>query len=108
PRTGHGEYRDRARRRHRATRQHLLRGVDNADRQEVDARPSDAITLALYAGAPVFVTSEMLDLSVVVSAPDARHAREIRHERSRVEQGHPADMSATRFRNGRRNFCCVY
>jgi len=30
--------------------------------QEVDARPSDAITLALYAGAPVFVTSETLDL----------------------------------------------
>jgi len=49
------------------------------------------ITLALYAGAPVFVTSEMLDLSVVVSAPDALHAREIRHVRSRVEKGHPAE-----------------
>jgi len=65
------------------------------------------ITLALYAGAPVFVTSEMLDLSVVVSAPDALHAREIRHARSRVEKGHPADMSATRFRNGRRKFGSV-
>ena len=48
--------------------------------QEVDARPSDAITLALYAGAPVFVASVMLDLSVVVSAPDALHALKIRHE----------------------------
>jgi bifunctional DNase/RNase len=33
--------------------------------REVDARPSDAITLALYAGAPVFVTPEMLELPVV-------------------------------------------
>jgi uncharacterized protein len=32
--------------------------------QESDARPSDAITLALYAGAPVFVTPEMLELPV--------------------------------------------
>jgi bifunctional DNase/RNase len=33
---------------------------------EIDARPSDAITLALYAGAPVFVTPEMLELPIVV------------------------------------------
>jgi Domain of unknown function (DUF151) len=55
--------------------------------QEVDARPSDAITLALYAGAPVFVTPELLELPVVVTAPDALPALEMQNERARVEKG---------------------
>jgi bifunctional DNase/RNase len=55
--------------------------------QEVDARPSDAITLALYAGAPVFVTPELLELPVVVNAPDALPALEMQNERARVEKG---------------------
>jgi bifunctional DNase/RNase len=35
---------------------------------EVDARPSDAIALALEQGSPIFVTSEMLALPFVVAA----------------------------------------
>jgi RNA polymerase sigma factor (sigma-70 family) len=59
--------------------------------KEVDARPSDAITLALYAGAPIFVTPEMLELPVVVNAPDALPALEVQSERTRVEKGHPVE-----------------
>jgi RNA polymerase sigma factor (sigma-70 family) len=63
----------------------------NGQPQEVDARPSDAITLALYAGAPVFVTPEMLELPVVVNALDALPALEGRTERMRVEKGRPVE-----------------
>jgi RNA polymerase sigma factor (sigma-70 family) len=69
--------------------------------KEVDARPSDAITLALYAGAPVFVTPEMLELPVVVSAPDALPALEVQHERSRVEKGRPAEDPPMEWRSFR-------
>ena len=69
--------------------------------QEVDARPSDAITLALYAGAPVFVTPEMLDLPVVVNAPDALSALEVQNERTRVERGGPVEDLAMEWRSFR-------
>ena len=69
--------------------------------QEVDARPSDAITLALYAGAPVFVTSEMLELPVVVNAPDALSALEVQNERARVEKGRPVEDPLMEWRSFR-------
>jgi Domain of unknown function (DUF151) len=56
---------------------------------EIDARPSDVITLALYAGAPVFVTPEMLELPIVVHAPDALPALETLAERARIEKDRP-------------------
>ena len=59
----------------------------NGQPREIDARPSDAITLALCAGAPVFVTAEMLVLPVVVDAPEALPALEVQTERARVEKG---------------------
>jgi len=37
----------------------------------------------------------------VVSAPDALHAREIRHVRSRVEKGHPAEDPPMEWRSFR-------
>lgn len=58
---------------------------------EIDARPSDAITLAMYAGAPVFVTPEMLELPTVVHAPDALPALEIHNERTLIEKGRPVE-----------------
>jgi RNA polymerase sigma factor (sigma-70 family) len=69
--------------------------------QEVDARPSDAITLALYAGAPVFVTPEMLELPVVVDAPDALPALEAQNERARVEKGRPVEDPPMEWRSFR-------
>lgn len=69
--------------------------------QEVDARPSDAITLALYAGAPVFVTPEMLELPVVVNAPDALPALEVQNERARVEKGRPVEDPPMEWRSFR-------
>ena len=69
--------------------------------KEVDARPSDAITLALYAGAPVFVTPEMLELSVVVSAPDVLPALEVQQERSRAEKGRPVEDPPMEWRSFR-------
>ena len=69
--------------------------------QEIDARPSDAITLALYAGAPVFVTPEMLELPVVVTAPDALSAVEVQNERARVEKGRPVEDPPMEWRSFR-------
>ena len=69
--------------------------------KEVDARPSDAITLALYAGAPVLVTPEMLELSVVVKAPDALPALEVQNDRARVEKGRPVEDPPMQWRSFR-------
>jgi RNA polymerase sigma-70 factor (ECF subfamily) len=69
--------------------------------QEVDARPSDAITLALYAGAPVFVTSEMLELPLVVNSPDALPALEVQNECARAEKGRPAEDPPMEWRSFR-------
>ena len=69
--------------------------------KEVDARPSDAITLALYAGAPVVVTPEMLELSVVVKAPDALPALEVQNERARVEKRRPVEDPPMQWRSFR-------
>jgi bifunctional DNase/RNase/DNA-binding transcriptional MerR regulator len=40
--------------------------------QEVDARPSDALNLALRLGAPVFVAADVMDESGVLSHPELR------------------------------------
>lgn len=69
--------------------------------REVDARPSDAITLAVYAGAPVFVTPEMLELPVVVNAPDALPALEVQTERARAEKGRPVEDRPMEWRSFR-------
>ena len=69
--------------------------------QEVDARPSDAITLALYASAPVFVTPEMLELPVVVKAPDTLSALEVQTERARVDKGRPTEDPPMEWRSFR-------
>jgi bifunctional DNase/RNase len=71
--------------------------------QEADARPSDAITLALYAGAPIFVTTEMLDLRVVVNAPDALPALEVQTERAWAEKGRPVEDPPMEWRS----FCSL-
>jgi len=69
--------------------------------KDADARPSDAITLALYAGAPVFVAPEMLELPVVVKAPDALSALEVQNERARVEKGRPMEDPPMEWRSFR-------
>jgi len=68
---------------------------------EVDARPSDAITLALYAGAPIFLTPEMLELPFVVNAPDALPALEVQNERARIEKGRPVEDPPMEWRSFR-------
>ena len=67
---------------------------------EVDARPSDAVTLALYAGAPIFVTPEMME-TFVVHAPEALPELEAYNERARVEKGRPAPDPPTEWRSFR-------
>lgn len=69
--------------------------------KEIDARPSDALALALYAGAPVFVTPEMLELPVMVNAPDALPALEVQNERARVEKGHAVEDPRMEWRSFR-------
>jgi RNA polymerase sigma factor (sigma-70 family) len=68
---------------------------------EIDARPSDAITLALYASAPVFVTPEMLALPFVVTAPDALPALEEQNERAQIEKGRPVEDPPMEWRSFR-------
>ena len=43
----------------------LMLKADDGQSKEVDARPSDAIALALRAGAPIFVEENLLELSPV-------------------------------------------
>jgi len=69
--------------------------------QEVDARPSDAITLALYAGAPIFVTPEVLALAFVVIAPDVLPALEEQNERARIEKARPVEDPPMEWRSFR-------
>jgi hypothetical protein len=69
--------------------------------KEVDARPSDAVTLALYARAPIFVTPEMLELPIVVDASDALPALELQSERARVDSGHPVEDPPMEWRSCR-------
>ena len=57
--------------------------------------------MALYAGAPVFVTPEMLELPTVVHAPDAQPALEIHNERARIEKGRPVEDPPMEWRSFR-------
>jgi RNA polymerase sigma factor (sigma-70 family) len=64
-----------------------------ATRHEIDARPSDAITLALDAGAPIFVTEEVfndpqvcvLRAGAEMTGLDARHARALNEGKAESE-----------------------
>jgi len=73
----------------------------DGQRREIDARPSDAIALALYASAPVFVTPEMLALPFVVREPEALSTLEVQHERARVEKGSPVEDPPMEWRSFR-------
>ena len=61
---------------------------------EVDARPSDAITLALHYDAPILVTPEMLALPTVIDAATAVPQLEDYTERKRVEQSREPEVPA--------------
>lgn len=50
----------------------LTRAVDGARRMEFDARPSDAIALALRAGAPIYASNEVMDEAGI---PEERQGR---------------------------------
>ena len=52
---------------------------------EIDARPSDAITLALDAGAPIFVAEELLNEAFVLRVGDEMAGLEARHARALSE-----------------------
>lgn len=69
--------------------------------REVDARPSDAVALALYRGAPVFVTPEMLELPIVFSAPTVMAELEAHTERKRAERQNPPDPMPMEWRSFR-------
>jgi len=69
--------------------------------EEVDARPSDAIALALYHDAPIFVMPEMLALPIVIDAPTAVPQLEDCTERKRVEQSQAPEVPAMEWRSFR-------
>jgi len=68
---------------------------------EVDARPSDAITLALHTGAPLFVTPEMLELPIVITAATALPALEEYTRRKRAETNEEPEVPAMEWRRFR-------
>lgn len=68
---------------------------------EVDARPSDAVALALHRGAPVFVTPEMFDLPIVFSTPTVIAELEAHTERKRAERQNPPDPMPMEWRSFR-------
>lgn len=70
-------------------------------RHEVDARPSDAITLALYNDAPIFVMPEMLALPIVINAATAVPQIEDYTEQKRVEKNQEPEVPAMEWRSFR-------
>ncbi|MFZ5826986.1 MAG: bifunctional nuclease family protein [Bacillota bacterium] len=63
----------------------LVRAVDGANRMEFDARPSDAIALALRAGAPIYASDAVMDEAGI---PVERNGRfEALYEDDPVENG---------------------
>lgn len=68
---------------------------------EVDARPSDAITLALYNDAPIFVMPEMLALPIVINAATAVPQLEDYTEQKRVEKNQEPEVPAMEWRSFR-------
>jgi bifunctional DNase/RNase len=72
------------------------------DRQhEVDARPSDAIALALYRRAPIFVTPEMLALPIVIDAGTALPQLEEEFQRKQAERNAQPEVPAMEWRSFR-------
>jgi uncharacterized protein len=59
---------------------------------EVDARPSDAITLALYKNAPIFVASEMMTLPAVIEVETAVPQLEDEFQRRRAERNEGPEL----------------
>ncbi len=57
----------------------LINTVNSAETIEIDARPSDAINVALRAGVPIYVTEEVL-------AEAGRSASEMREEIEEIEK----------------------
>ena len=43
---------------------------DNGEVQEIDARPSDSIAIALKTGAPIFVAAELFDIGEEEGLPE--------------------------------------
>ena len=57
----------------------LINAVNSLEAVEIDARPSDAINVALRAGVPIYVTEEVL-------AEAGRSASEMREETEEIEK----------------------
>ena len=68
---------------------------------EVDARPSDAVTLALYHDAPIFVLPEMLALPIVIDPGTAVSQLEEYFQRKRAEGNHQPEVPAMEWRSFR-------
>jgi bifunctional DNase/RNase len=77
-------------------------GVRIGDRRhEVDARPSDAINLALYRQAPIFVAPEMLALPIVINAGTALPQLEEEFHRKQAEKNAEPEVPAMEWRSFR-------
>lgn len=77
-------------------------GVRIGDRRhEVDARPSDAITLALYENAPIFVAPEMLALPIVIDTGTALPQLEEYFQRKPAEGSSEPEVPAMEWRSFR-------
>lgn len=68
---------------------------------EVDARPSDAITLALYNDAPIFVMPELFALPIVIDAETAVPQLEDAFQRKRAERNQEPEVPAMEWRSFR-------
>lgn len=81
---------------------HAVLTVRIGDRlHDVDARPSDAITLALYDNAPIFVTPEMLALPIVIGTRTALPQLEEYVQRKRAEKNEGPEVPAMEWRSFR-------
>jgi bifunctional DNase/RNase len=73
----------------------------DGQRREVDARPSDAVTLALHARAPIFVAPELFETRPVVTATGMLDQMEEYFRRDREQKQLGPEEPAMEYRSFR-------
>ncbi|HVZ81568.1 MAG TPA: bifunctional nuclease family protein [bacterium] len=73
----------------------FLENPGTGDRLDLDARPSDAIALALRAGAPIFVAEKVVVAPGVVIRDKEKNKKELKAFKKSLENLSPADFDAS-------------
>jgi bifunctional DNase/RNase len=78
----------------------FLENPHNGEKMDIDARPSDAIALALRTGSPIFVAEKVVVVPGVAIMDKEKNKEEMREFKSFLEHLSPADFN---FQGKRKN-----